>query len=119
MLVQKNNQGKEQAIYYLNHTLVDYKIWYIYMEYLCLYIIFMAKKLWYYMLHHTTYIISHSNPLQYMMSKTYHHSRTSKWLMFLLEFDLDFVSYKSIKGQFIVDQLIEAPLQDTSSLDIF
>lgn len=32
MLAQKNDQAKEQAIYYLNHTLVDYELHYVYIE---------------------------------------------------------------------------------------
>lgn len=92
MLAQKNDLGHEQAIYYLNWTLVDYKLFYIYMEHLFLAIIFIAKKLHHYMLNHMIYIISHANPLQYMMSKIYHNLRTLKWLMFLLKFDLEFIS---------------------------
>ena len=70
------------------------------------------------MLNHTIYVISHANPFRYMMRKTYHNSRTSKWLMFLLEFNLEFISQKLIKGQVIIDQLVDAPLQDSSPLNI-
>lgn len=32
MLAQKNDQAKEQAIYYLNRTLVDYELCYAYID---------------------------------------------------------------------------------------
>lgn len=53
-----------------------------------------------------------------MMSKIYHNSRTSKWLMFLSEFDLKFIHQKYIKGQVIANQLADIPLQDNFPLYI-
>lgn len=53
-----------------------------------------------------------------MMRKTYHNSRTTKWIMFLFEFDLVFINQKSIKGQVIIDQLAVAPLESSSPLQI-
>ena len=45
MLAQKNEHDKGQAIYYLSRTLVSYEIKYIYLEKLCLAIVFATKKL--------------------------------------------------------------------------
>lgn len=88
------------------------------MEKLCLAIIFVMKKLRHYMLNHTTYVIAKADPLKYMMNKTYQNTTTSKWIMYLTEFDLQFISQKSIKGQVIADHLVEAPLQDDNLLII-
>lgn len=118
MLAQKKQQAKEQAVYYLSRTLIDYEVRYIYIEKVCLAMVFAAKKLRHYMLNHTTYVISKEDPLKYMMSKTYHNSHTAKWIMFLSEFDLVFISQKSIKGQVITDQLAAAPLESSSPLHI-
>lgn len=38
--------------------------------------------------------------------------------MFLFEFDLVFINQKSIKGQVIADQLVAAPLESSSPLQI-
>ena len=35
-----------------------------------------------------------------------------KWVMMLGEFDINYVDRKAIKGQAIVDQLVEAPIED-------
>ena len=64
------------------------------------------------MINHTTYVITKVDPLRYMMNKTYQNTRTSKWIMYLIEFDLQFINQKSIKGQVIVDHIAEASLQD-------
>ena len=118
MLAQKNEHNKEQVVYYLSRTLVDYEIKYLYMEKLCLAIILATKKLRHYMLNHTTYVIAKVDPLKYMMNKTYQNTRTSKWIMYLTEFDLQFICQKSIKGQVIADHLVETPLQDDNLLII-
>jgi len=118
MLSQKNESNKEQAIYYLSQALVGYEIKYVYLEKLCLVVVFVTKKLRHYMLNHTTYVIAKADPLNYMMNKTYHNARTSKWIMHLTEFDLQFISQNSIKGQVIADYLVEAPLYDNKPLII-
>ena len=33
----------------------------------------------------------------------------AKWIMILSEFDIDYIDWKSIKVQAIVDQLVDAP----------
>jgi len=62
------------------------------MEKLCLAIIFAMKKLRHHMLNHTTYVIAKVDPLKYMRNKTYQNIRTSKWIMYLTKFDLQFIS---------------------------
>lgn len=78
MLAQKNENNKEQAIYYLSRTLVGYEIKYLCLEKLCLAMVFTTIKLRYHMLNHTTYVISKVDPYKYMMNKTYQNARTSK-----------------------------------------
>lgn len=70
------------------------------------------------MLSHTTYVISKVDLLKYMMSKAYHNTCTTKWIKFLLEFDLIFINQKSIKGQVRTYQLAKAPIQATTPLEI-
>jgi len=64
----------------------------MYMENLCLAVVFTIKKLRHYMLNHTTYVIAKVDPLKYMMNKTYKNTNTSKWIMHLTKFDLQFIS---------------------------
>lgn len=92
MLAQKNEQAKDQGIYYLSHTLVDYDIRYIYIEKAFLVVVFLDKKIQNYMLNHITYVISQVDPLKYMMSKACHNTHITKWIIFLFEYDLVFIS---------------------------
>lgn len=116
MLTTKNEANKEQPIYYISRTLVEYKGKYIYIEKTYLAVVFTTKKIHHYMLNNTTHVIAKVNPLWYMMSKPYHNSWTIKWIMTLIKLDLEFISQKSIKEQVIADQLVEAPLHDDKPL---
>jgi len=89
--------NKEQAIYYISYTLIDYEVWYIHIENLCLAIIFATCKLIHYMLNHKTYVVVINDLLIYMMIHAYINSRTSKWIMLLTEYDLEFTNKNWLK----------------------
>lgn len=91
MLAHKNDQAKDQAIYYLSYTLIDYELRYVYIKKVWLALVFTAKKLRYYIFNNITYVISKVNPLKQMMRKAYHNTHAPKWIMFLIEFDLIFI----------------------------
>ena len=90
--------NKEQAIYYISRTLADYEVHYVHIEKLCLAIIFLTRKLRHYMLNDKIYVLAREDALRYMMSHVYINSRSSKWIMILTKYDLEFMNQKSIKG---------------------
>ena len=49
LLVQKNDEGAEQAIYYLSRTLIGAEIRYNPVEKECLALVFTIQKMWYYL----------------------------------------------------------------------
>ena len=98
MLCQKDIENKESVIYYLSKILIDYETRYNPMKNIYYNIMFTNKKLRYYLLYYTTYVVSTVNPLKYLMAKQYLSSRHAKWLMLLQEFDINVVKQKSIKG---------------------
>lgn len=110
--------NKEQAIYYINISIIYYEVQYIHIEKFFLTIVFGTCKLRHYMLNHQTYVVVRNDPLRYMMSHAYINSRTSKWIMLLIEYDLEFVNQKSIKENNIVDQLSKSPLNDSQPLSL-
>lgn len=64
------------------------------------------------------YVISKTDPLKCMMNKTILNARVAKWIMFLIEFGLEFMNQKFIKGQVIIDQLTKAPKKNDIPLNI-
>ena len=58
LLAHENNQGKEQAIYYISHTLVNYELNYSFIEKSCLAVVFASQKLHHYPPTHKVKLIS-------------------------------------------------------------
>ena len=69
LLAQRDESGKEKAIYYIGHTLVQYELNYTCIEKACLAIVFASQKLRHYMLAHTTELVAKIDPLKYLLSK--------------------------------------------------
>ncbi|XP_022895322.1 uncharacterized protein LOC111409511 [Olea europaea var. sylvestris] len=110
LLAQVNEEGKENALYYLSRTLVGAEMKYSPIEKMCLALIFAAKKLRYYMLSHTINLVSKIDPLKYIMSRPILSGRIGKWALLLSEFDIKFIPQKAIKGQALADFLADHPI---------
>lgn len=89
---------------------MGYELNYTPIERECLTLVFSTQKLRHYMLNKKTKLIAKIDPLKYLLSKGALTGRTTKWVMLLSEFDIEYVDRKAIKGQVIADQLIDAPL---------
>ena len=50
-------------------------------------------------------MIARMDPLKYLMEKLVQNGKTAKWVLLLSEFDIKFVTQKSVKGRAIVDHL--------------
>ncbi|XP_027178013.1 uncharacterized protein LOC113777173 [Coffea eugenioides] len=117
VLGQHDDSGrKEQAIYYLSKKFMQYEANYSFIEKSYCALAWAAQKLRHYLLSHTTYLISRSDPLKYLLEKSMPTGRLAKWQIILLEFDIVFTLQKSVKGQAIVDHLAENPKDDNYQL---
>nr|XP_027090330.1 uncharacterized protein LOC113711365 [Coffea arabica] len=113
VLGQHDESGrKEQAIYYLSKKFTQYEANYSFIEKSCCALAWAAQKLRHYLLSHTTYLISRSDPLNYLLEKPMLTGRLAKWQIILSEFDIVFTSQKAVKGQAIADHLAENPRDD-------
>ncbi|XP_071909679.1 uncharacterized protein [Coffea arabica] len=113
VLGQHDESGKrEQAIYYLSKKFTAYEANYSFLERSCCALAWAVQKLRHYLLSHTTYLISRSDPLKYLLGKPMPTGRMAKWQMILSEFDIIFTTQKAIKGQAVADHLAENPLKD-------
>ena len=98
MLVKKEEDGKERAVYFIIRTLKDYETRYTPIEKLCQCIVFATERLRHYMINNVTHVLTQADPLRYLMSKPCLSGRSAKWVMLLQEFDLRFVKQQSVKG---------------------
>ena len=70
VLGQHDESGKkEQAIYYLSKKFTAYEANYSFLERSCCALAWAAQKLRHYLLDHTTYLISRSDPLKDLLEK--------------------------------------------------
>ena len=70
------------------------------------------------MLAHTIHLIGKIDRLKYLLGKDSLVGRLAKWMMILLEFDIEYIKHKEIKGQAIADQLVDFPLQDNAPIQV-
>ncbi|KAI5338184.1 hypothetical protein L3X38_017455 [Prunus dulcis] len=116
MFAQENEDGKENALYYLSRTLMGAEQNYTPIEKVCLALIFAVQKLQHYILSHGITLISKADPLRYLMAKPMPSGRLVKWSLLLSEFKIKYVSQKAIKGQALADFLTAHPMPDNMEL---
>ncbi|KAM1733566.1 hypothetical protein ACFX11_019155 [Malus domestica] len=109
LLMQDNNIGLEQAIFYLSRNLNSAEINYLAVEKLCLALFFATSKLWHYKLLFVTQVIIQTDVIRYMLTRPVVKGRNGKWTMALSEFSLQYVRQKAVKGQMLVDFLAQCP----------
>lgn len=98
LLAQDDENNKERAIYYISRTLVSYETNYSMIKKAHLVVVFTSHKLRYYMLVHFIKLIAKIDPLTYLLSKAALIGRLVNWVMILIEFDIEYVELKAIKG---------------------
>lgn len=60
---------------------------------------------------HKTKLIEKIDPIKYLIHKESLMGRLAKWLMILINFDIEYVDIKIIKGQVIANQLEDAQVE--------
>ena len=96
---------KENAIYYINKKMLPYEEKYSPLEKTCVTLVWATRKLKHYMLAYKILLIARMDPLNYLMEKPVQDGETAKWVLLLLEFDIKYVTQKSVKGRAIADHL--------------
>jgi len=85
LLTQKDDNGHEQAIYYLSRILIEVESRYNPIEKECLALVFAVQKTRHYLVSQIIHVISRVNPLRLLMKKSGSlNSRLAKWVLFCL-----------------------------------
>ena len=85
--------------------MLEYEMRYVMIERLCLALVWATRRLRHYMTEYSVYLISRLDPLKYLFDRPALTGRLMRWLVLLTEFDIQYVSQKSIKGSIVVDHL--------------
>ena len=117
MLAQLDDSGKERAIYYLSKRMLDYETRYVMIERFCLALVWALRRLRYYMMEYSVHLISRLDSLKYLFDRPALIGRLMRWLVLLTEFDIHYVTQKSIKWSIVADHLVSLPIYDSRVID--
>ncbi|WJZ96847.1 hypothetical protein VitviT2T_015494 [Vitis vinifera] len=117
MLAQLDDSGKDQAIYYLSKRMLDYETRYVMIERYCLALVWATRRLRHYMTEYSVHLISRLDPLRYLFDRPALVGRLMRWLVLLTEFDIHYVTQKSIRGSIVADHLASLPVFDGRAID--
>ncbi|XP_052735520.1 uncharacterized protein LOC128197506 [Vigna angularis] len=113
VLGQHDEDGKrEHVIYYLSKKFTDCEQRYSSLERTCCALAWAAHRLRQYMLSHSTWLISKMDPIKYIFEKPALTRRIARWQMLLSEYDIVYVTQKSVKGSALAEYLAHQPLCD-------
>ena len=117
MLAQLDDSGKERAIYYLSKRMLEYECRYIMIERLCLALVWATGRLRHYVTEYSILLVSRLDPLRYLFDRPVLTGKLMRRLVLLIEFDIQYITQKSIKGNVVVDRLVSLPVSDDKSID--
>ena len=117
MLAQLDDSGKERAIYYLSKRMLEYECKYLMIERLYLALVWATRRLRHYVTEYSILLVSRLDPLRYLFDRPVLTGRLMRWLVLLTEFDIQYVTQKSVKGSIVADHLASFPVSDDRSID--
>ena len=118
MLAQLDDSRKERAIYYMSKRMLEYEYRYIMIECLCLALVWATRRLKHYVIEYFILLVSQLDPLRYLFDRPVLTNRLMRWLALLIEFDIQYVTQKSVKGSVVADHLASLPVSDDRPIDV-
>ncbi|RVW74431.1 Transposon Ty3-G Gag-Pol polyprotein [Vitis vinifera] len=112
LVAQLDDSGKKWAIYYLSKRMLDNEMRYVVIKHLYLALVWATKRLKHHMTEYSVHLICRLDPLRYLFDIPALTGRLMRWPVLLTEFDIRYVSQKSIKGSIIVDHLALLPISE-------
>ncbi|RVW28405.1 Retrovirus-related Pol polyprotein from transposon 297 [Vitis vinifera] len=117
MLAQLDDSRKKRVIYYLSKRMLEYEMRYVMTEHICLALVWATRRLKHYMTEYSACLISRLDPLRYLFDRSTLTGRLMRWLVLLTEFDIQYVSQKSIMGSIVVDHLASLQISEGRPVD--
>ncbi|XP_031378344.1 uncharacterized protein LOC116193739 [Punica granatum] len=114
---EEESMHTERAIYYLSKKFTDGESNYSEIEKMCCALVWVMQRLRQYTLYHTVRLLSKADPLKYLLDSPSSTRNLAKWRCQLTEYDIEYVSRTSVKGQAIADHLAEFPIEDHTPIN--
>ncbi|XP_048229331.1 uncharacterized protein LOC125369931 [Ricinus communis] len=107
MVAQCRPNDVEHAVCYLSKKLLPYESNYNLMKKTCLAMIWATRKLRHYFQCYRIQAILKIDLLKYLFKAPSFRGKLTRWLVFLIEFDIDYVTKKMVKGRAVVEFLAQ------------
>ena len=107
---------KKNAIYYFSKKMLAFEEKYSPLEKTYVALVWLTHKLKHYMIAFKVLLIARMDLLKYLMEKPMQDGKIDKWVLLLLEFDIKYVTQKSVKGRAIVDHLAHCSLEEAEEI---
>ncbi|PKI58275.1 hypothetical protein CRG98_021357 [Punica granatum] len=114
---EEESTHTERAIYYLSKKFTDGESNYPEIEKMCCALVWVMQRLRQYTLYHTVRLLSKADPLKYLLDSPSSTRNLAKWRCQLTEYDIEYLSRTSVKGQAIADHLAEFPTEDHTPIN--
>ena len=63
-------------------------------------------------------LVSRLDPWKYLFDRPVLTGRLMRWLVLLTKFDIQYVTYKSVKGSVVADHLASLPISNDQPIDV-
>nr|CAN70398.1 hypothetical protein VITISV_039104 [Vitis vinifera] len=103
--------------YYLSKRMLEYEYRYIMIERLCLALVWATRRLRHYVTEYSILLVSRLDPLRYLFDRPVLIGRLTRWLVLLIEFDIQYVTHKSAKRSIVADHLASLLVSDDRPVD--
>ena len=97
--------------------MLEYECKYIMIARLCLALVWATRRLGHYVTEYSILLDSRLDPLRYMLDRPVLTGRLMRWLVLLTEFDIQYMTQKSVKGSIIADHLASLPVSNDRPID--
>jgi hypothetical protein len=118
VLIQEDDAHDKHVIYNLSQSLSPTEIKYQHVEKLALATVQAIQRFQHYILSRKTTVISHCNPMQYILTRQFLGGKYSKWIVILQEFDLEFDRTKSKKSLVFAELICDFPHSATENVAV-
>ena len=79
--------------------------------------VWATRKLRHYLLAHSIMLVSRLDPIKYLFEKPALTGRLARWLLLRSEFELKYVTRKSVKGRAVAECLADHPVEVDESVE--
>ena len=97
--------------------MLEYECRYIMIEHFCLALVWATRRLRHYVTKYSILLVSRLDPLRYLFDRPVLTGRLMRWLLLLTEFDIQYVTQKSVKKSIVAYHFPFLPVADDRPID--